>query len=52
MDTETAAHIETLESHVAFLTGVIHVILNEIEAGTIQETASQIRNELETFSSK
>jgi hypothetical protein len=40
MDAEIAAHLETLESHVATLEGIIHVMLQEIEAGTIQESAA------------
>jgi hypothetical protein len=43
MDAEIAAHIESLETHVARLEGIIHVMLLEIEAGTIQETAAEIR---------
>lgn len=43
MDKEVAAHIETLESHVARLEGIIHVMLLEIEQGTIQESAKEIR---------
>jgi len=40
------AHIESLGSHVARLEGVIHVMLEQMEAGTIQETAAQIREAL------
>lgn len=43
MDSEVAIHIETLESHVARLEGIIHVMLVEIENGTIQESAKEIR---------
>jgi len=43
MDEDTAAHIESLESHVARLEGVIHVMLEEMEKGTIQENAAAIR---------
>lgn len=43
MDAGIAAHLETLESHVATLEGIIHVMLQEIEAGTIQESAGEIR---------
>ena len=43
---EVMAHIETLNSHVARLEGVIHVMLEQIEAGTIQEVAAEIRAEL------
>ena len=37
---ELKAHIETLETHVARLEGIIHVMLEQLEAGTIQETAA------------
>jgi hypothetical protein len=43
MDKDTAMHLETLESHVARLEGIIHVMLLELEAGTIQTSAAQIR---------
>ena len=43
MDEEVAAHIESLESHVARLEGILHVMLEEIEKGTIQENAAAIR---------
>ncbi len=43
MDEEVAAHIESLESHVARLEGILHVMLEEIERGTIQENAAAIR---------
>ena len=43
MDAETKAHIETLESHVARLEGVLHVMLLEIERRTIQESTAEIR---------
>ena len=43
MDTETAAHIESLETHVARLEGILHVMLEEMEKGTIQENAAAIR---------
>lgn len=43
MDEQTAAHIESLESHVARLEGIIHVMLEELEKGTIQENAAAIR---------
>ena len=36
-------HIEVLEEHVARLEGIVHVILLELENGTIQETAAEIR---------
>jgi hypothetical protein len=43
---ELRAHIETLEAHVARLEGVVSVMLEEIEAGRIQESAATIREEL------
>ncbi len=43
MDDEVKAHIETLESHVARLEGIIAVMLMELENGTIQESAAEIR---------
>ena len=43
MDKDVAAHLETLESHVARLEGILHVMLLELEAGTIQTTAAEIR---------
>lgn len=43
---EVMAHVATLESHVARLEGIIHVMLEQIEAGTIQQVAAQIRAEL------
>lgn len=43
MDQEVAAHLEALESHVARLEGVLHVMLQEIENGTIQDSAAEIR---------
>jgi hypothetical protein len=43
MDQEVAAHLEALETHVARLEGVLHVMLQEIENGTIQDSAAQIR---------
>ena len=43
---EIMAHVATLESHVARLEGIIHVMLEQIEAGTIQQVAAQIRAEL------
>ena len=46
MDKEVAVHIETLESHVARLEGIIHVMLIELEKGTIKESAAQIREAL------
>ena len=44
---ELQAHIETLEQHFARLEGIIQVILEEIEAGTIQEAAAGIREALQ-----
>jgi hypothetical protein len=43
MDDEIDARMESLESHVALLEGVLHVMLQEIEKGTIQESALEIR---------
>ena len=43
MDAEVAAHIESLETHVARLEGILHVMLEELEKGTIQENAAAIR---------
>lgn len=43
MDKEVAAHLATLESHVARLEGILHVMLLELEAGSIQTTAAEIR---------
>ena len=43
MDEEVTARIESLETHVALLEGVLHVMLQEIEKGTIEESAAQIR---------
>ena len=42
-DEELQAHIETLGQHVARLDGIIQVILEEIEAGTILESVSARR---------
>ena len=44
---ELQAHIEALEEHVARLEGIIQVILEEIEAGTILESAASIREALQ-----
>ena len=38
--------IESLETHVARLEGIIHVMLEQIEAGTIAQTAADIRQEM------
>jgi hypothetical protein len=46
MDEETAAHIESLETHVARLEGILHVMLEELEKGTIQDNARAIRDAL------
>ena len=46
------AHIEALESHVARLEGIIHVMLEQIEAGTIQEVAADIRAALPRLDSE
>ena len=35
--------VEALTEHVALLEGVLNVLLQEAEAGTLQETAAQIR---------
>jgi hypothetical protein len=43
---EVMTHIEVLETHVARLEGIIHVMLEQIEAGTIQQVAAEIRAEL------
>ena len=43
MDKDVALHLETLEGHVARLEGIIHVMLLELEAGTIQTSAAEIR---------
>ena len=38
--------IESLETHVARLEGIIHVMLEQIEAGTIEGTEADIRREM------
>ena len=43
---ELKAHIETLETHVARLEGIIHVMLEQIEAGTIEKAAASIQEAL------
>ena len=43
---EVMAHLETLETHVAKLEGIIHVLLEQIEMGTAQENVAAIRAEL------
>ena len=46
MDDEVRAHLETLETHVALLEGIVRVMLEQIEAGTIRENAAAIRDAL------
>ena len=43
MEDDVAMRLETLEGHVARLEGIIHVMLQELEAGTIQNSAADIR---------
>jgi len=43
MDEEVAAHIESLESHVARLEAIVRIMLEQIENDTIRETAAEIR---------
>ena len=43
---EIRAHVEVLESHVARLEGIIRVMLEELEAGSIQATAAAIREQM------
>ena len=43
MEQDVAIRLETLEGHVARLEGIIHVMLQELEAGTIQSSAADIR---------
>ena len=43
MDQEIATRLEALETHIALLEGILHVLLQEIENGTIDESVSQIR---------
>lgn len=40
---ELRERIETIETHVARLEGIIHVLLEHLEAGTIAENAADIR---------
>ena len=42
MDQDVAARIEALETHVARLEGILHVLLQELQNGTAQETAGEI----------
>ena len=44
---ELQAHILVLEDHVARLEGIIHVMLEQAENGTLQEMAAEIRAELQ-----
>ena len=43
---ELRVHIEALETHIARLEGIIHVMLEQLEAGTIEESAASIRAQL------
>ena len=43
---ELREHVEILEEHVARLESIMQVMLEEIEAGTIKETAASIRDAL------
>ncbi len=43
---ELRVHIESLETHVARLEGIIHVMLEQIEAGTLEEAAASTRAQL------
>jgi len=43
MDDDVAAHLEALESHVARLEAIVRIMLEQIENGTIEETAADIR---------
>ncbi len=43
MDEEITARMESLETHVARLEGILFVVLEELEKGTIQENAGAIR---------
>lgn len=45
---ELREHVGTLEEHVARLEGIIQVMLEEIEAGRIAQTAPSIRKALAT----
>ncbi len=44
---ELRDHVDTLEQHVARLESVIQVMLEEIEAGTIRDSAASIRAALQ-----
>ena len=43
---ELRVHVEALETHVARLEGIIHVMLEQAEAGTLGEAAASIRQAL------
>ncbi len=43
---EVKVHLEALETHVARLEGIIHVMLEQAEAGTLEEAAASIREAL------
>ncbi len=43
---ELRVHIEALETHVARLEGIFYVLLEQLEAGTIEESAASIRAQL------
>ena len=43
---ELRVHIEALETHVARLEGILYVLLEQLEAGTIEESAASIRAQL------
>ena len=43
---ELKVHIESLETHVARLEGILYVLLEQLEAGTIEESAASIREQL------
>ncbi len=43
---ELRVHIETVETHVARLEGILYVLLEQLEAGTIEESAASIRAQL------
>ena len=43
MSIELSERVEALESHVARLEGIIHVLLIEIENGTIEDSVKELR---------
>ena len=43
---ELKVRIESLETHVARLEGILYVLLEHLEAGTIEESAASIREQL------